>query len=170
MGSFISLQSAPDPDRGYGLAALTGTLDFAHAKPAAIRALAAARVDPVLFDLSYDFVGDLAETTALIWPAAAGTASPPHLSAVVETLATAKRDAVPALLEGWLDALDASGRFALLKLITGGLRVGVSARLAKTALADLGGVDVAAVEEIWHGLEPPYADLFAWLEGPEYQR
>ena len=52
-----------DPDRGWALAALTGALDFRHAKPAAIRALAQSRVDPVLFALSYDYVGDLAETT-----------------------------------------------------------------------------------------------------------
>jgi DNA ligase-1 len=49
--------------------------------------------------------------------------------------------------------------------VTGGLRVGVSARLARQACADLGGVTVADIEEVWHGLTPPYADLFAWLEG-----
>jgi DNA ligase 1 len=56
-------------------------------------------------------------------------------------------------------------RLALLKLITGGLRVGVSARLAKVALAELGKLDPDAVEEVWHGLAPPYIPLFAWLEG-----
>ncbi len=60
--------------------------------------------------------------------------------------------------------LDADGRWALLKLLTGGLRVGVSARLAKQALADLGGIDVAEIEEVWHSQRPPYGDLFAWLE------
>ena len=69
------------------------------------------------------------------------------------------------MVERLLDRLDASGRFALLKLVTGGLRVGVSARLAKQALADLGGRDVAEIEEVWHGLAPPYAALFAWLDG-----
>jgi DNA ligase-1 len=71
------------------------------------------------------------------------------------------------VLERWLDALDATGRWALLKLVTSGLRVGVSARLAKTALAEIAGVpagvDLAAVEEVWHALSPPYAPLFAWL-------
>ena len=43
---------------------------------------------------------------------------------------------VVALVSGWLDALDATGRWALLKLVTGGLRVGVSARIAKLALAE----------------------------------
>ena len=69
------------------------------------------------------------------------------------------------MVERLLDRLDASARFALLKLVTGGLRVGVSARLAKAALADLGGRDVAEIEELWHGLTPPYAPLFAWLTG-----
>src|ERR1700754_685038 len=59
-----------DPDRGYALAALTGALSFKHAKPALIRDLIAARTDPVLFGLSYDYVGDLSETVALMWPRA----------------------------------------------------------------------------------------------------
>ena len=78
---------------------------------------------------------------------------------------SASRAEVQRLIETWLDALDPTGRWALLKLMTGGLRVGVSARLAKQAVAALGGVEVAEIEEIWHGLSPPYEDLFAWLEG-----
>jgi len=64
-----------------------------------------------------------------------------------------------------LDRLDADERFALLKMATGALRIGVSARLAKTALAQAFGLDVEAVEEVWHGIAPPYASLFAWAEG-----
>ena len=41
-----------------------------------------------------------------------------------------------ALLTHWLDRLDATGRWALLKLLSGAPRVGVSARLAKQAVAD----------------------------------
>ncbi len=157
----------PDPDRGWALAALTGTLVFHEAKPAAIRQLTVSRVDPELFAMSYDYVGDLAETVALIWPERHERANslPPSLSEVVDTLRTAKRAAVMGLIEGWMDTLDASGRFALLKLITGSLRVGVSARLAKTALAEWGALDVNNIEECWHGLAPPYEALFAWLEG-----
>jgi DNA ligase 1 len=159
-------RTVADPDRGWALAALTGALDFRHAKPAAIRALAEGRVDPTLFALSYDYVGDLAETVALIWPAPpAGDAVPPGLDEIVGTLGMATRASVPGLLAGWLDRLDADGRWALLKLITGGMRVGASARLAKTALAELGAVAVEDIEEIWHGLAPPYTELFAWLEG-----
>jgi DNA ligase 1 len=155
-----------DPDRGYALAALTGGLVFKFAKPATIRTLVESRIDPVLFGWSYDFVGDLAETAALIWPAGKATRNAPlHLGEIVETLKDATRAEVIAQLALWFDQLDATGRWALIKLVTGGLRVGVSARLAKTALAELGNVDIAQVEEVWHGIAPPYTELFAWLEG-----
>jgi len=220
---------APDPERGYALAAMTGNLTFREAKPALIRGLVEARVDPVLFALSHNYVGDLAETTALIWPAptnadaggqrgspllkegekgevgdlsgesthlasalsfqerepvtspeaeafapsrpppSLGHNNPPPpiptLADVVETLATIRKADLPGHIAGWLDALDETGRWALLKLITGSLRVGVSARLAKTAVGALGGHEADAVEEVWHGMVPPYRDLFAWVEG-----
>jgi DNA ligase-1 len=159
------LKQTPDPDRGWALAALTGALSFDAAKPAAIRKAVEARMDPALFGWSYEFVGDLAETVALIWPAQPGASREPELSEVVEALRTAERSDVQGLIEGWLDALDADGRWALLKLLTGAMRVGLSARLAKQAAADIGGVPVAEVEEVWHVLKPPYEDLFAWLEG-----
>src|SRR5215472_13943136 len=159
------MSEAPDPERGWALAALTGTLTFDAAKPQFIRKAVEARFDPLLFALSYDHVGDLAETVALVWPASRRANREPELSEVVDALRSASRREVPQLLERWLDALDADGRWALLKLLTGGLRVGVSARLAKQALADLGGVDIAQVEEVWHSQRPPYEDLFAWLEG-----
>jgi DNA ligase-1 len=155
----------PDPDRGFGLAAVTGELSFATAKAGLIRDLAASRVDPVLFDWSYDYVGDLAETVALIWPVQQSPANAPSLTEVVETLTTAPKSALPGIVAKWLDTTDASTRLALLKLITGGLRVGASARLAKIALAELGNVAPDDVEEVWHGLSPPYRPLFDWLEG-----
>ncbi|MFM9856941.1 cisplatin damage response ATP-dependent DNA ligase [Pseudoxanthobacter sp. M-2] len=159
-------REVPDPERGFALAALTGGLVFQHAKGGLIRGLIAERVDPMLFALSYDYVGDLSETVALMWPERPGrNAPPPALSEVVDGLSTSGKAALPGLLAGWLDGLDETGRWALLKLITGGLRVGVSARLAKAAVARLGPVDADAVEEVWHGLAPPYLELFAWVEG-----
>jgi DNA ligase-1 len=154
----------PDPERGYALAALAGELAFATAKPGLVRALAAARTDAELFALSYDYVGDLAETVALMWPGG-GTGDPPALAEVIAALARTPKTELADLLAGWLDASDSSVRLALLKLITGGLRVGASARLAKVALAEIGGVDPDAIEEVWHGLAPPYLPLFAWIEG-----
>src|SRR5579862_5657300 len=124
--------SAPDPERGWALAALTGELSFAEAKPGQVRALAMARVDPVLFAWSLDFVGDLAETVSLIWPepqpspsqgsaagpflsrsagesgarSATGEGGGPTLSEIVDTLRIASRAEVGAHLAGWLDRLD----------------------------------------------------------------
>jgi len=159
------LRATPDPDRGYALAALTGDLDIPSVKPAMLSALIVERLDSELFGYSHDYVGDLAETIALAWPAKPGATEPPPLRDVVEQLQKASRLEGPRLVESWLDALDATGRWGLIKLVAGGLRVGVSARLAKQAVADLGGKAVNEIEELWHGLTPPYANLFAWLEG-----
>jgi DNA ligase-1 len=209
--------SAPDPDRGFALAALTGALSFRHAKPGIIRALIAERSDPVLFGMAYDYVGDLSETVALMWPSSpkqgASASSPaygggrggessmrmseatrplpdpppqggegkegvqtgegeqrngepaPSLTTVVTTLASLGKAELPGQIARWLDALDETGRWALLKLVTGELRIGVSARLAKTAVAALGSKEADEVELIWPALAPPYTELFAWLEG-----
>jgi DNA ligase-1 len=211
-------RETPDPDRGYALAALTGALSFKHAKPGLIRDLITDRADPVLFGLSYDYVGDLSETVALMWPKsspspACGRGSgwgsggvlepppgspdgasampgdptspasgrgkepsphvsnlhnnppPPTLSEVVTTLRTLGKTELPKQLARWLDELDETGRWALLKLVTGAMRIGVSARLAKTAAANLGDKDAHDIELMWPGLSPPYLDLFTWLEG-----
>ena len=166
-------RSNSDPERGWALAALTGALSFPHAKAGLIRQLIAERADPVLFELSYDYVGDLSETVALMWPAHSSSAPVPSpqaeeqltLTSVVETLATLGKAQLPQQLARWLDRLDENGRWALIKLVTGGLRIGVSARLAKTAVAALGSADAQEIELLWPGLAPPYTELFAWLEG-----
>jgi len=189
-------RSVEDPDRGYALAALTGALSFKHAKPGLIRDLITDRTDPVLFALSYDYVGDLSETVALMWPKAMPQAHsaplppqsggeggertvlvrdnsppghnnppPPPLTEVVTTLRTLGKAELPKQLSRWLDELDETGRWALLKLVTGAMRIGISARLAKTAAAALGDKDPHELELMWPGLTPPYLDLFAWLEG-----
>jgi len=208
-------RSTADPERGWALAALTGGLSFPHAKPGLIRSLIAERTDPVLFELSYDYVGDLSETVALMWPPTRAQRTPSQrtpsplvgegwgggsggspststliahlptttpdaspqgggeqigqdkltLSAIIETLSTLGKTELPRQLARWLDALDETGRWALIKLVTGGLRVGVSARLAKAAVAALGGTDAHDIELLWPGLAPPYIELFAWLEG-----
>ena len=161
------LRITPDPDRGWAMAALTGDLDIPGIKSAVIRALIEARVDPVLFRMSRDYVGDTAETVALLWPEPVTPVSAPPLSIsqVVDRLMQVSRSDAPAALAEMLDRSDPEERFALLKMATGALRIGVSSRLAKTALAETFGLDVDAVEEVWHGLSPPYATLFAWAEG-----
>jgi DNA ligase-1 len=159
------LRRTPDPDRGLALAALTDTLDIPHVKGAVIRGLAEERVDPLLLRMSHNYVGDLAETVSLLWPSPDGEIDDGTIAEAVGRLRSASRSDAPAVLANMLDHLDPSGRFALLKLATGELRVGINARNAKQAFADAFGVDVEAVEEVWHGLKPPYLELFAWGEG-----
>ncbi|MFL0672369.1 MAG: cisplatin damage response ATP-dependent DNA ligase [Erythrobacter sp.] len=161
------LRTAPDPDRGWAMAALTESLDFAAVKSSTIKALMMERVDPLLWQLSRDFVGDTAETASLLWPEPETQAPQPPLSLaeVVERLSALTRASAPRELPPLLDRLDVKGRFALIKLATGGMRIGVSARLAKTGFALGFGVKVEEVEEYWHALAPPYAELFDWATG-----
>src|SRR6201987_4719500 len=152
-------RSTPDPERGFALAALTGALSFQHAKPSMIRALIGERVDPVLFELSHDYVGDLSETIALMWKARtqAGTSPPPRdtspsacarplerkhadgsqghgellLSSVITALSSLGKSELPAQLARWLDQLHETRRWALLKLVTGGFGIRGSERLSQ---------------------------------------
>ena len=160
-------RTTPDPDRGWALAALTDGLPLRLPLRRVITELLSTRVDPVLFQLSRDYVGDTAETVALMWPSAAleGASGKLGLSEVVEALRACPPAQLAALVGSVLDRLDARGRWAFLKLIGGAPRVGVSARLAKTGLAMAFAREVTAIEEVWHALVPPYVELFTWLEG-----
>ena len=161
------LQHTPDPDRGWALAALTDGLDFPAVKASTIRNLLMTRVDPALFQLSRDFVGDTAETASLLWPQPDGVSDgislpSPSVAEVVAELTALNRAAAAAGLAALLDRLDTDDRYALLKLATGAMRIGISARLAKVAFAQAFGVSVDDVEEYWHGQTAPYGPLFAW--------
>ncbi|PZO83867.1 MAG: ATP-dependent DNA ligase [Micavibrio aeruginosavorus] len=156
-------KSAPDPDRGYALAVLTNGISFKNVKSGHLKNIVLEKVDPVLFGLSYDYVGDLAETIALIWPDHE-TGDLPSLSELVLELRDLPQGKLPALVSTYLSRATPSQRWAIIKLVTGNLRVGVSERLAKTALAEFGGKPLNDIEHIWHGLQAPYLDLFAWLE------
>ena len=161
----------PDPDRGWALGILTDTVDLPGTKAAMVRNLIERRVDPVLFRLSYDYVGDLAETVSLIWPVDAKICQNLSISNIISTLQQINRKDIPILVASWLDQIPTSQRYALLKLLMGGLRVGVSTRLAKLALAKFGKKPVEEIEEMWFALKPPYKALFLWLEdtGPKPQ-
>ncbi|MCB1474790.1 MAG: cisplatin damage response ATP-dependent DNA ligase [Rhodobiaceae bacterium] len=161
------LADTPDPDRGIALAILAGELSLKAVKANLFRTLAEEHIDPILFRLSYDYVGDLAETVSLVWPQKADNAGSLGLADCVARLEALTRAEAPAVVADLLDRLNPAGRWALIKLATGGLRIGISARLTKQALALYGGKDVAEIEELWHGLKIPYGDLFAWLEGGE---
>jgi DNA ligase 1 len=162
------LKGTPDPDRGWALAALVGQLNIPTVKASTVRTMAEARFDPDLFRMSRDYVGDTAETVALMWPDAETPSHETHslkLNDVVLRLKDVSRANAPALLAESMNRLDADGRYAMLKFATGGMRVGISARLAKTAVAEAFALAVDDVEEVWHALAAPYEELFAWGEG-----
>lgn len=154
-------------EAGWALAVLTGGLEIRTLKAAALRELVLTRVDRVLYELSYDYVGDQAETIALLWPGGeAGGGVVPELPEIVTRLRGASAAEARALAAGWLDAFTPVERWALIKLATGAaLRVGVSARLAKMALARVKGREVDELEAVWSAYEPPYEGLLAWLDG-----
>src|SRR3569833_3360398 len=157
--------STPNPDRGYALAILTGALSCKNVKPAVLRDVVTAEVDPNLFGMSYDYVGDLGETIALIWPHHGAQEDQPSLTELIELFNTTSKSALPTLIASLLTRAAINERWALVKLATGALRIGVNARLAKTALAEMGGKDLQALEEIWLGVVLLYTELFAWLDG-----
>jgi DNA ligase 1 len=166
------LRSAPDPDRGFAIGVIAGTVAFELFKRALVRDLVAERIDPVLLGLSYDYVGEMSETVAHIWPPnPRGTKldSLPPLHEVIREFQTRDKPGIRSYLALLLDNMTPAERWALLKLGTQTLRIGMSARSVKHVLADFGGIGVGEIEEVWHGQEPPYLDLFAWLEklGPK---
>lgn len=162
------LKTTPDPDRGYAIAAICGDLKINSVQPSLLRKIVEERYDSDLFRLSYDYVGDLAETIALIWDDVAQDKpayNDVRLAAIVTQLQQTSKRELPNFLISLFSNMAARERYALIKLTTGGFRIGVSSRLIKQALAQYGNVPINDLEELWHGLEPPYQALFAWLEG-----
>ena len=177
-------RNTPDPDRGWALAALTDGVAIRLPLRRMVGDLTSRFIDPVLYKMSRDYVGDTAETVALLWPdiksdiksdnksdikpdplSAADRGNGPSIDSVIRTMSSGTAAERTEALGGFLNQLDVSGRWALLKLLGGAPRVGVSARLAKTALAEAFTHDLKDIEELWHALDAPYTSLFAWLEG-----
>ena len=159
------LATTPDPDRGWAIAAMAGTLKFDFFKRNTVKKLITERVDPELFAMSYDYVGEVSETVAHLWPEFTPDKALPSLSEVVDTFANISKPKVAVTLANYLTIMTPSQRWALLKLGTRGLRIGVSARSIKQILAEYGNKDITEIEKLWHGVAPPYTDLLAWLEG-----
>lgn len=157
-------KTTPDPERGYALAIMADTLEFPTFKRELIRALIHQRIDPFLFELSLDYVGDLSETIALLWPNQQESKLPSLVEIITIFRQLPKTEMAPFLAE-LLNQANRVERRALLKIGTRNLRIGVSARFLKKALASYGQVDILEVEQVWHNLKPPYLELFAWLEG-----
>ncbi|MEM9329952.1 MAG: cisplatin damage response ATP-dependent DNA ligase [Pseudomonadota bacterium] len=161
------LKKTPDPDRGWAVAAVAGTLNFDLFKRNLSRNLILDRMDEELFALSYDYVGELSETIALTWPVSADPVRINQLPSLTETIDEFKsrgKEGIRQYLVQLLDNMTPPQRWALLKLGTRGLRIGMSARSVKRTIANMKGVALEEIEELWHGLEPPYENLFAWIE------
>lgn len=162
------LRDTPDPDRGWALAAIAGTLSFDLFKRNLTKTMMMERMDPFLFDVSRDYVGEMSETVALAWRASEGSKRLnrlPDLSEVITEFRGRDKAGIKDYLIELLDNMTPSQRWALLKLGTRGLRIGMSARSVKRTLANMKGVEIEVIETLWHGLEPPYESLFAWIDG-----
>ncbi|MCA1935803.1 MAG: cisplatin damage response ATP-dependent DNA ligase [Asticcacaulis sp.] len=160
------LRTTPDPDRGYAVAIIAGDLSLPNFRRAMVLELIRARVDPTLLTLSHDYVGELSETVAHLWPAPESEQGDlPPLAEVVEALRHTPKAQLPDYVAGLLDRMTSPERWALLKIGAGALRIGVSARLLKQVLAKFGDQPVERIESLWHGIDPPYQPLFDWLEG-----
>jgi len=162
------LRETPDPDRGWATAAIAGTLSFDLFKRNLTKQLMSERMDPFLFDMSRHYVGELSETVALAWrasPDARRLNQLPSLSEVITQFRSRDKVGISDYLTELLDNMTPPQRWALLKLGTRGLRIGMSARSVKRTLANMKDVELDVMEELWHGIEPPYTDLFAWIDG-----
>ena len=127
-----------------------------------------------LFDESYDAVGDLAETIALLLPPPTG-AHELGLAAWIEQyllpLRKAPAESLPDLLRAQWNLLALDERLVYFKLITGGFRVGVSRLQVTQALAAIGGIDTKRVAQRLMGYThigaQPRAVDYAALIAPE---
>jgi len=146
------LAEAPPEDAAWGVYFLAGGRPRQTVPTALLRATAVrlAEVPEWLFEESYQAVGDLAETIALVLPppmrrSDVGLAQ--WLTERLLPLRGAPPDQQAAALAGWFDELLPDERFLLIKLIGGGFRVGVSKLLVQRALAQHGGLDAKLVAQ-----------------------
>ena len=143
------LGRATPQDRLWTIALFTGRRPKRAVTATRLRQWAAevAGLPEWLFEDSYHVVGDLAETISLVLPAPREPRdqSLSHWIATVKALATLDEAArKSAVIAAW-DSLATQERFLFNKLLTGGFRMGVSARLMTRALAISTGQDVAVL-------------------------
>ena len=88
------IANTPDPDRGWAIAAMAGTLKFDFFKRNTVKKLITERTDPELFAMSYDYVGEVSETVAHLWPDSEPVSTLPSLSSIVDTFSTVSKQKV----------------------------------------------------------------------------
>ena len=126
----------------------------------------AAGVPAWLFQESYDAVGDVAETIALLLPTPERSSDSPLSFWIEQRLlplrTKSEEDQRTAMLQAWRE-LDQQQRFVWNKLISGRFRVGVSQQLVTRALAGVGGIDPAVVAHRLMGDWEPSSSFFTQL-------
>jgi len=157
-------KTADIKEKGFALGILAGTFKLATFGPSKLKAMIKKHVDSFLFDLSYDYVGDLAETISLVWPLQK-KGQLPSLSNFILELKNMPESESFKYIEECLSIADKTERWTIVKLLLGGLRIGLSEKLTKIALCHYSGRPLDKIEKIWHGLETPYENLFLWLDG-----
>jgi len=165
-------RTAPEADRLWTIALLSGRRPRRVITTTRLREWAAERAGiPLwLFEACYPVVGDLSETITLVLPEPE-TRIEKSLSAWIADLraqGTADEDARKAfILMAW-NGLPPVERFVFNKLLTGGWRMGVSAKLMTRALAQATGIDEA---ELTHRLmgdwTPDRTTYHALVEAPD---
>ena len=125
-----------------------------------------AGVSAWLFQESYDAVGDVAETIALLLPPPERSSDSPLSYWIEHRLlplrGQSEENQHAAMLQAWRE-LNQQERFVWNKLISGGFRVGVSQQLVTRALAGVGGIDPAVVAHRLMGNWEPTAPFFTQL-------
>ena len=151
-------------EAGYTVAALTNNLKFKKIKSNKVKEIIKSKVDKTLFDLSYDYVGDTADTISLIWNSdKKNTPSNENICQIIEKLNDENTNLEKYIID-FLDNNDLDNRWAFIKLLLGGYRIGVSVNFIKNTLALYGKKNKTEIENIWNGLKPPYVDLIKWLK------
>ena len=93
--------STPDPDRGFVLAIITNSLELKNIPISKIKEIVRKNVDAELFALSYDYVGDLAETISLIWPHKEN-GDLPRISKMISILKNIRKDELNKTIQTFL--------------------------------------------------------------------
>jgi len=158
------LLQTTDPARGYALAILLKRLSLPQLSATQLRHLIADKVPDRLFQLSHQYTRDLPETIALLWPEPKNTTKP-MLSEIVMQLDSITKAELAEYTAFWLDHCEVDERWVLLKLLSGKLSEMIGTQLIKQTLAVLCHSSVHEIEQILSELQPPYVELFGWLEG-----
>ena len=159
-------------DKGWAFCILTNRFEKKFISSKDLKGLIYEQINEELFQYSYDYVGDLAETISLLWRSEDKENISMELFELMEFLVSNKpKEVLKEKLKFVLNNSNENQKYCILKILTGGLRVGVSVGLIKESLALFGNRKIEEIEEFWHGFKLPYTDFFEWLDGkslPQY--